>query len=54
MPGAAHEKFEGAVKTMRQVRAAGSFPPVPLVVITGMNKILEGATFNQVWLDMQK
>ncbi len=54
MPGAAHEEFEGAVETMQQVRAAGPFPPVPLVVITGMNKILEGATFNQVWLDTQK
>lgn len=54
MPGAAHEEFKGAVETMQQVRAAGPFPPVPLVVITGVNKILKGATFNQVWLDTQK
>lgn len=54
VPGAGHQEFVGAAETMRQVRAAGSFPHVPLVVITGMNKILEGATFNRVWLNTQK
>ena len=41
-------------KTMDDVMNAGSFPNVPLVVLTSPNKLLEGARFREVWLQTQK
>jgi pimeloyl-ACP methyl ester carboxylesterase len=39
---------------MRQVRDAAPFPPIPVVVLTGTNKWLEGPAFNRVWLQTQQ
>lgn len=39
---------------MDNVRRGGPFPNVPLVVLTGKKKILEGARFREIWLQTQK
>jgi pimeloyl-ACP methyl ester carboxylesterase len=52
--GGAMEEYKSAPASMQQVRDAGPFPPVPVVVLTGTRKVLEGPTFNRVWLQTQK
>jgi len=54
MPGAAPREFAQVAETMQQVRAAGTFPPVPLAVLTGTRKLIEGPAFNKVWLETQR
>jgi pimeloyl-ACP methyl ester carboxylesterase len=54
MPGSAADEYRAASTTMQQLRNAGPFPEVPLVVLTGMRKLVEGPTFNRVWLDTQR
>ncbi|HEX6707695.1 MAG TPA: alpha/beta hydrolase [Albitalea sp.] len=55
MPGDALAEYRAMPETMRQLRNA---PPLssdmPLVVLTGMRKIVEGPTFRDAWLGTQK
>jgi pimeloyl-ACP methyl ester carboxylesterase len=52
--GGAMEEYKSAPASMQQVRDAGPFPPVPVAVLTGTRKVLEGPTFNRIWLETQK
>jgi pimeloyl-ACP methyl ester carboxylesterase len=52
--GGAPGEYDAVPETMRQIRAGPPFPPVPLVVLTGMNKVLEGPTFNRLWRQTQQ
>ncbi len=54
MPGGAADEYRAAPTTMQQLHDAGPFPNVPLVVLTGMRKIVEGPTFAKTWLDTQR
>jgi pimeloyl-ACP methyl ester carboxylesterase len=54
MPGGAAQEHQAASATMEQLRSAGPFPPVPLVVLTGTRKLIEGPAFSQAWLDTQR
>ena len=54
LPGAAKRELAGGEKTMAAVMRGGPFPNVPLVVLTGTRKILEGARFRAVWLETQE
>lgn len=54
LPAAAKRELEAADLTMQQVIESPEFPPVPLVVLTGMSKPVEGERFRQVWLETQK
>ena len=54
MPGAAAQEYHAANVTMDQVRSAGPFPNVPLVVLTGTRKLVEGPAFNKAWLETQQ
>jgi pimeloyl-ACP methyl ester carboxylesterase len=55
MPGGAAAEYREVEATMRQL---GSAPPLradlPLVVLTGMRKIVEGPTFRDTWLATQR
>jgi pimeloyl-ACP methyl ester carboxylesterase len=51
--GGAMGEYKFAPASMQQVRAAGAFPPVPIAVLTGTGKPLEGQAFNRVWLETQ-
>jgi len=52
--GGAMQEYKYAPASMQQVHDAGPFPPVPVVVLTGTQRPLEGAAFNRVWLETQK
>jgi pimeloyl-ACP methyl ester carboxylesterase len=52
--GGAPGEYDAVPETMRQIREGPPFPPVPLAVLTGMNKVLEGPTFNRVWRETQQ
>jgi pimeloyl-ACP methyl ester carboxylesterase len=52
--GGAMQEYKYAPASMQQVRDAGPFPPIPVIVLTGTKKWLEGAAFNRVWLETQK
>jgi hypothetical protein len=52
--GGAMQEYKYAPASMQQVRDAGRFPPIPVVVLTGTKKWLEGPAFNRVWLETQK
>ena len=54
MPGSASSEYRAMDETMRQLRNAPPLPDMPLVVLTGMRKIVEGPTFREVWLATQK
>jgi pimeloyl-ACP methyl ester carboxylesterase len=54
MPGSASAEYRAMDETMRQLRGAPPLPDMPLVVLTGMRKIVEGPTFRDVWLATQK
>lgn len=51
--GGAMGEYKFAPASMQQVRDAGAFPPVPITVLTGTGKPLEGQAFNRVWLETQ-
>jgi len=53
LPGAASQEFAARDATMNEVRESPPFPGVPLAVLTGMKKPLEGEAFAQVWLESQ-
>ena len=48
------DEYKYAPASMQAVRDAGPFPPVPVVVLTGTERPLEGPVFNRVWLETQK
>ena len=52
--GGTMEEYKSAPDSMQQVRDAGAFPPVPIAVLTGTHRLLEGPTFNRIWLETQK
>ena len=52
--GGAMEEYKSAPASMQHVRDAGMFPPVPITVLTGTRRWLEGPTFNRIWLETQK
>jgi len=52
--GAATAEYKFAPASMQQVRDTAAFPPVPIAVLTGTRKLLEGSTFNRIWLETQK
>jgi pimeloyl-ACP methyl ester carboxylesterase len=52
--GGAMDEYKYAPASMQEVRDAGPFPPVPVVVLTGTERPLEGPAFNRVWLETQK
>jgi pimeloyl-ACP methyl ester carboxylesterase len=52
--GGAPAEYDAVPETMRQIREGPPFPPVPLAVLTGMNRVLEGPTFNRVWRETQQ
>jgi pimeloyl-ACP methyl ester carboxylesterase len=52
--GGAPEEYDAVPETMRQIRAGPPFPPVPLAVVSGMNKLLEGPTFTRLWRQTQQ
>jgi len=54
MPGGASQEYQAVNATMEQVRRAGPFPSVPLVVLTGTRKLIEGPAFNKAWLETQR
>ena len=52
--GGTMEEYKSAPDSMQQVRDAGAFPTVPVAVLTGTHRLLEGPTFNRIWLETQK
>ena len=49
--GGTLEEYKSAPASMQQVRDAGAFPPVPITVLTGTRRPLEGAAFTAAWLE---
>lgn len=54
LPSTPKRELAAGDETMNDVLHGGSFPNVPLVVLTSTNKFLEGARFRDVWLQTQK
>ncbi len=54
LPQAARKELAAAAMTGAQIERAGAFPQVPLAVLTGLHKPIEGAAFRRVWLSTQK
>ena len=54
MPPGPKREMDSAAVTMRQVRNAGPFPQVPLVVLTGGKQILTSEAFYSIWLATQE
>ncbi|MCB1675939.1 MAG: alpha/beta hydrolase [Halioglobus sp.] len=54
LPPVARRELAGESATRQEISRAGPVPDVPVVVLTGMNKPLEGERFRAVWLATQR
>ncbi len=54
LPKAAKRELAAEPTTMSQIRQAPAFPEIPVAVVTGMNKSIEGPKFRQVWMTTQQ
>ncbi len=54
LPSTSKQELKDGNRTMNQVRSGGEFPDVPLAVLVGMRKPVEGKRFREVWLKTQK
>lgn len=53
LPSAGTKEYHGLAATAQQLREAGAFPPVPLIVVSGTRHITDGES-DQRWLKGQK
>ena len=54
LPPVARRELAGETATRKEILRAGPVPDVPVVVLTGMHKPLEGERFRAVWLATQR